>query len=64
MFRGAKQTKREGTDGGGEDIEKLELPEVMRRGDTHGAMLPPPSTLKEAIILGGIARRVAPGAGT
>lgn len=41
MFRGTKQTKREGTDGGGEDIEKLELPEVMRRGDTHGAMLPP-----------------------
>lgn len=34
MFRGAKQTKREGTDGGGEDIEKLELPEVVRREDT------------------------------
>lgn len=57
MLRGAKETKREGTDGGGEDTEKLELPEVVRR---YGAML----LLKGAIIFGGIAWRVAPGAGT
>lgn len=58
MFRGAKQTKREGTDGEGEDIEKLELPEVVRREDTVRC------SPERSHHLGGIAQRVAPGAGT
>lgn len=35
--RGAQETKREGTDGGGKGREKLEPPEPVKR---HGAVLP------------------------